>query len=100
FRARAYHHRRRSGDATMKPTQQLGAGVLCCVLILAAIGNFWPSPEPKSDTILIKGHVGNLKVPYFAHPEVQRILRERYGIEVDVIGMATTEMLCPKDPAD
>lgn len=84
----------------MKPTQLLGAGVLCCVLIIAAIGAFWPANDANADTILIRSHVGNLKVPYFENPEVQRILREKYGFEVDVDGMATTEMLCPEDPAD
>lgn len=84
----------------MKPTQLLGAGVLACVLILAAIGSLWPAGPVVADTVLVKGHVGNLKVPYFAHPEVQRILREKYAIEVDVEGMATTEMLCPENPAD
>ena len=84
----------------MKPTQQLGAGILCFVLIVAAIGSIASPDEVVADTILVKGHVGNLKMPYFAHPEVQRILREKYGIEVDVEGMATTEMLCPENPAD
>ena len=48
---------------------------------------------------MVRGHVGNLKVPYFENPEVQRILREKYGLVVDVEGMATQEMLCPSDPS-
>jgi hypothetical protein len=82
----------------MKPTQGLGALILSCVLVFAVVGTVFPFDPPKPDVIVVKGHIGNLKVPYFAHPEVQRILRERYRIEADVIGMATTEMLCPDDP--
>ena len=81
----------------MKPPQWLGAGILASVaaivLALMLIPDFGPEP------ILIRGHVGNLKVPYFENPEVQRILRDKYGLVVEVNGMATTEMLCPGDPA-
>lgn len=83
----------------MKPTQRLGALILCCVLLFAVIGKVLDADPAAPDVVLVKGHIGNLKVPFFRNAEVQRILRERYGIETDVKGMATTEMLCPDDPA-
>jgi hypothetical protein len=85
----------------MKPPQWLGAIILSTVLVIAIADRFIPTPEPAGpDVIQVHGHVGNLKVPFFNHPEVQRILREKYGLELSVEGMATTEMLCPDDPHD
>jgi hypothetical protein len=84
----------------MKPTQRLGAAILCCVLVLAIIGKIYSPEDVDAEVMVVTGHIGNLKVPYFENPEVQRILREKYGIEVDVQGMATTEMLCPEDASD
>ena len=85
----------------MKPPQWLGAIILSTVLVIVIADRFVPtSPPPGPDVIQVNGHVGNLKVPYFNHPEVKRILREKYGIELTVEGMATTEMLCPADPKD
>lgn len=85
----------------MKPPQWLGAAILTVVLAIVLADFFGPSPpgpDSNPDVIQVRGHVGNLKVPFFHHPEVQRILREKYGLELTVEGMATTEMLCPADP--
>src|SRR6478736_2820480 len=81
----------------MKPPQWLGAGILASVAAIVLALMLIPDSGPEP--ILIRGHVGNLKVPYFKNPEVQRILRDKYGLVVEVNGMATTEMLCPGDPA-
>lgn len=85
----------------MKPTQRLGAAILVGVLAIVLISLPVHGDDPRTpDLIQVRGHVGNLKVPFFNHPEVKRILRERYGLEVTVEGMATTDMLCPDDPAE
>ena len=85
----------------MKPPQWLGAMILTSVLVIVIASGVSPSPgPPKPDVIKVHGHIGNLKVPLFNHPEFKRILLERYGLEYSVEGMATTEMLCPKDPHD
>lgn len=90
----------------MKPTQRLGAAILVGVLLLAVVNltladnDGSPAPSPEPGIVRVYGHVGNLKVPFFNNPDVQRILRDRFGLEITVEGMATTEMLCPADPGE
>lgn len=84
----------------MRPTQRLGAAILVAVLAVALVSwEFIPDPPEPSPLPVdhVYGHVGNLKVPFFDHAEVKRILRDKYGLEITVDGMATTDMLCPDD---
>ena len=59
----------------MKPPQWLGAGMLASVVAIVLVLLLLPDSGPAA--VVIRGHVGNLKVPYFENPEVQRILREK-----------------------
>src|SRR6187200_63853 len=80
----------------MKPVQWLGAGnlVLVIAIVLALVLN---AGTPGPELTVVRGHIGNLKLPFFADERVQRILKEKYGLVVEVEGMATQEMLCPSD---
>ena len=81
----------------MKPPQWLGAVILTSVLVIVIASGVSPSPDPLDpDVIQVHGHIGNLKVPLFNHPEFKRILLERYGLEYTVEGMATTECCAQK----
>src|SRR3954470_24128465 len=80
----------------MKPVQWLGAGNLVSVIAIV-LALVFTAGAPGPETIVVRGHIGNLKLPFFADERVQRILKERYGLIVDVKGMATQEMLCPSD---
>lgn len=90
----------------MKPTQRLGAVILVGVLLITLVNmtlagdDGSSAPDPERQIVQVHGHVGNLKVPFFNNPDVKRILRDRHGLEVSVEGMATTDMLCPSNPAD
>ena len=81
----------------MKPPQWLGAGMLASVVAIVLALFF--IPEPGADLIYIDGKGGNLKVPFFADPEVQRYLRDEYGFVVEFEGSGTQELLCPGDPS-
>jgi hypothetical protein len=82
----------------MKPPQWLGAAILASVLVivLAKLGST-PGP-PTPPVTVVQGLGGNLKVAFLGHPEVQRILRDDFGLEIEFRGGATTEIACPSDP--
>src|SRR5688572_30099721 len=61
-----------------------------------------PAPTEVPEPITVVGYGGNIKVPFLEHPEVAAILKDRYGITVDVEAMDTQDMLCevPLDGID
>lgn len=68
-------------------------------LILAAAGivlfqALQPEPEPEPEPVtVVRGYYGGEKTAFLENPEVQRILRERYNIEVDFIRRGSIEMV-------
>ncbi len=82
----------------MKPVQWLGAGNLVSVIAIV-LALVLTAGTPGPEVIVVRGHVGNLKLPFFADERVKQILKNKYGLVVEVEGMATQEMLCPSDPS-
>ena len=76
----------------MKPRQYAGLAILLTVAIIVATVKLWPdsssghgtNPDPP-DPITIKGIAGG-KASFFNDPDVVRILKERYGLTIEVTG--------------
>jgi hypothetical protein len=61
-----------------------------------------PAPTEVPEQITVVGYGGRVKAEFFENQEVIDILRNRYGITVDITGMGTLELLCeaPLDGID
>lgn len=53
-----------------------------------------PNTNPIPDPITVVGYGGNIKVPFLENPEVVAILKNRYGLTVEVEASDTQRMLC------
>src|SRR5688500_1473167 len=61
-----------------------------------------PAPTEVPEQITVVGYGGRVKAEFFENQEVIDILRNRYGITVDIDGVNTGELLCevPLDGVD
>jgi hypothetical protein len=98
----------------MTGRQWLGAALLTLTACALVIYLLWPEDDPPNpdplvsaptevpDPITVVGYGGNIKVPFLRNPEVVAILKNRYGITVDVEASDTQRMLCdvPLDGVD
>jgi hypothetical protein len=82
----------------MKPRQLLGAGLLAVVIVVAVVvalvrGGGSGGGGGKPSAITVKGYLGGEKTAFIADPEVQQILKDKYGITVDGTKAGSIEMV-------
>jgi hypothetical protein len=85
---------------TLTARQRTGIAILSAIVLGLIVWAIYlrddpdrPNPGPH-DPITVVGYSGALKVSFLKDPEVAAILRDRYGITVDVEGTPTSRMLC------
>lgn len=61
----------------------IAGGIIAVVVATGGDSDDSDSSDNSSSVITLNGYIGSEKVAFLRNPEVVRILRERYGIEVD-----------------
>src|SRR5690242_18845367 len=78
----------------------LGLGILILVAFVIGVTQFLrvrgenpTASQPPVSQIMVKGYIGSEKEGLLQDPEVQRILRERYGITVSYTKLGSLDMV-------
>jgi hypothetical protein len=79
--------------------QRLGAVVLAAVIVAVIAASAWPGGDtpgstPRPDQLVVKGYGGGLKANFLHDPEVQAILADRYGLQVDITSIGSIDLAC------
>jgi hypothetical protein len=87
--------------------QRLGAVVLVAVIVVVIVASAWPgdgssNPTLLPDAIVVKGYGGGLKANFLHDSEVQAILADRYGLQIDITPIGSIDLACgrPFGPDD
>ena len=88
----------------MKPKQRIGAVILTVTIVavlIIASGIVAPDPSDSGLTV-VRGYGGALKVGFLNDPQVAGILKDRYGLQVEISAAGSIEMMCdlPLDDKD